>query len=354
MEISAKVLRDVEFSGSLRGYNTDEVDEFLEQVAVAVDRLLAENRIAAERAETDRSGRDRTGVEDEESIRRTLVLAQRTADLAIKEAQEEAALLLDQARAEAENVIADAHQAAERLATDAEQELRDEVARLIALRESLQTESDALVSLLETERARLTESLSTALRYVEQTLTPPAQTVSAPLAANPFAGADSDLYPGETSPAGGADSDLYPGETSPAGGADSDTYSGDASPVGGAQPYEVDAPPEGAAEGGHEERAEVPGVHGLPGPGPAGSQGEHRQINDRGDGVTEDAAITGAPAVGAGSGQYDLASVARARSGAPSGEDPGEKDLVNLSGFPALEEQKDAGRRRPFRRRVDL
>ncbi len=194
MEISAKVLRDVEFSGSLRGYNTDEVDEFLEQVAVAVDRLVSETRLASERAESDRAGRDRTGVEDEESIRRTLVLAQRTADLAIKEAQEEAALLLDQARAEAETVITEAQQTAERLATDAEQELRDEVARLTALRESLQTESDTLVSLLETERARLTESLSTALRYVERTLRPPAAGLSAGSAANPFAGADGDRY----------------------------------------------------------------------------------------------------------------------------------------------------------------
>ena len=193
MEISAKVLREVEFSGSLRGYNTDEVDEFLEQVAVARRPPRKPRRVSPPSGpRADRAGRDRTGIEDEESIRRTLVLAQRTADLAIKEAQEEAALLLDQARAEAETVLAEAHQTAERLATDAEQELRDEVARLTALRESLQTESDNLVSLLETERARLTESLSTALRYVERTLTPPAAAISPGFAANPFAAAGSE------------------------------------------------------------------------------------------------------------------------------------------------------------------
>ncbi len=40
MDITGKVLREVEFRDRLRGYDTDEVDEFLEEVAVAVDELL--------------------------------------------------------------------------------------------------------------------------------------------------------------------------------------------------------------------------------------------------------------------------------------------------------------------------
>jgi cell division initiation protein len=86
MEISARVLREVEFNSSLRGYNTDEVDEFLEQVADGVDRLQAEAKAAIERADNaERTAHDRTGgFDDDDSIRRTLVLAQRTADLAIR------------------------------------------------------------------------------------------------------------------------------------------------------------------------------------------------------------------------------------------------------------------------------
>ena len=42
MEISGRILREVEFRDRLRGYDTDEVDEFLEKVAVAVDELVAE------------------------------------------------------------------------------------------------------------------------------------------------------------------------------------------------------------------------------------------------------------------------------------------------------------------------
>jgi len=39
MEISGRILREVEFRDRLRGYDTDEVDGFLEKVAGAVDEL---------------------------------------------------------------------------------------------------------------------------------------------------------------------------------------------------------------------------------------------------------------------------------------------------------------------------
>jgi DivIVA domain-containing protein len=179
MEISARVLREVEFNSSLRGYNTDEVDEFLEQVADAVERLHAEAKSAAERAEAaERSPRDRGATEDDDSIRRTLVLAQRTADLAIREAQEEAAQMLDRARAEAETLVGDARDSAMRISSDAERRLQEEVARLGASRDELGKEVDTLVTLLGTERERLTETLGAALRYVERSLSPSAEVMS--------------------------------------------------------------------------------------------------------------------------------------------------------------------------------
>ncbi len=178
MELSAKVLREVEFSGSLRGYNTDEVDEFLEQVALAVDNLQSELRAAQERAEQARAeqvpGLPRSSLEDEDTIRKTLILAQRTADLAIKEAQLEAAELLERSRSESRVIVGEARDQAERISSDAERRLREEVARLSATRDDLRGEVDTLVSLLGSERERLKESLETALRYVELSLTAPA------------------------------------------------------------------------------------------------------------------------------------------------------------------------------------
>jgi len=171
MDLSAKLLREVEFSTSLRGYNTDEVDEFLEKVAVAVDDIQEKMRQFAYRAErAERAVTDRGPDEDADSIRRTLVLAQRTADLAVREAQEQAAALMDSARTESDKLLTDAREEAQNLATDAERRHADELARLQSDRDHVSRELRELSELLETERKRLSESLHAALRYIERTL----------------------------------------------------------------------------------------------------------------------------------------------------------------------------------------
>ncbi len=171
MELTSRELRQVEFGSELRGYKTSEVDDFLERVATAIDRAEEEIQALADRLErAERASSERAGFDDEESIRRTLVLAQRTADLAIKEAQQAAAQLLESARADAEVAVADARRAAERIVTESEQRLREEVSRLQGERERLRTEIEALRGLLGAERERLTESLGTMLSFVEKNL----------------------------------------------------------------------------------------------------------------------------------------------------------------------------------------
>lgn len=190
MELTSQTLRQVEFGSELRGYKTSEVDDFLEQVALAVDQLRNELAEVAERAErAERLSSERLVLDDEESIRRTLVLAQRTADLAIKEAQEEAAQLLDGARADAEGLVAEARQSAERIAAEADKRFREEVGRLTAERDRLRNEIDALVSLLAAERERLTESLTGALRFVERNLAVSPEVAGLAVQAAPAAGA---------------------------------------------------------------------------------------------------------------------------------------------------------------------
>jgi cell division initiation protein len=181
MELTSQELRHVEFGSELRGYKTSEVDDFLERVAIGIDQ--AHEEIAALKERLDRAERlsvERSNLDDEESIRRTLVLAQRTADLAIKEAQEEAGQLLDGARSDAEAIVADARQAAERIASESDRRLRDEVERLGAERERLRRELDALNGLFGAERERLSESLTTMLSFVEKNLAVSADLTSSP------------------------------------------------------------------------------------------------------------------------------------------------------------------------------
>src|SRR5271165_1562924 len=171
MDLSAKVLREVEFRDRLRGYDTDEVDEFLEKVAVAVEELQEKMRQLAFRAErAERSVSDRAADDDDDTIRRTLVLAQRTADLAVREAQEQAALLMDSARSESEKLLNEARENARQLSLDADRRHSDDIKRLERQRDSVRVELRELSELLESERKRLAGSLRDALRFVERAM----------------------------------------------------------------------------------------------------------------------------------------------------------------------------------------
>jgi DivIVA domain-containing protein len=163
MDLTSKLLRDVEFRDRLRGYDTDEVDEFLERVAVGVDELHAE--LAAVRAKAPASpsvteALPRSPIEDDDSIRRTLVLAQRTADLAISEARAEADHLLEHARSESQRVLVEAKDAAERISSDAEVELTERVSRLTERRDALEREVRTLSALIDGERERMADALT--------------------------------------------------------------------------------------------------------------------------------------------------------------------------------------------------
>src|ERR1700686_197520 len=118
MDLTPQTLRDVEFREKLRGYHPDDVDDFLEGAAVALEQLLGRLQVAESTAAA--------GVEappvavqpvpvaaepsdvSEDTLRRTLLLAQRTADAAIADAEESARKLLDTATSEANRVMAEA------------------------------------------------------------------------------------------------------------------------------------------------------------------------------------------------------------------------------------------------------
>jgi len=158
MEISGRILREVEFRDRLRGYDTDEVDEFLEKVAAAVDELVAELGVARDKL----AHRTDTGLDDD-SLRRTLVLAQRTADLAVREAREEAAALIEDARLEATALTAEAREEAGRMRSDAERDTRAQIGALEVRRVELKRQVEELERVATVERSRLSAALTAAL-----------------------------------------------------------------------------------------------------------------------------------------------------------------------------------------------
>lgn len=220
MELTPQLLTDeIDFRIAVRGYDRGEVDDFLERVAVAVGQLQSQLTKAVTRAKqaearlADRasdagateesdtrpaaSGESDTRpaaseeptrrgvgapppaaptatvpVDDDidlnDELRRTLVLAQRTADMAIREAREEADGIRAGAeedarrlRAEVEAEVAEARQAAQR-------QLVDDIRELEATRDVLRGDTAVLERYLGSERARVRETIQVLRRLVDE------------------------------------------------------------------------------------------------------------------------------------------------------------------------------------------
>jgi DivIVA domain-containing protein len=179
MDLTTELLDNAAFREAKRGYNTQEVDEFIEQVKAEYGRHdalvrdarqrieAAEARVAeAERRAAEATERAASSNEDDETLKRTLILAQRTADAAIKEAEEQAARTLSSAQDQAARMLADAQEATARARADAESEARraQEEARarvlaelhdLEAARNQLKTDVELLETHLDEQRARV-------------------------------------------------------------------------------------------------------------------------------------------------------------------------------------------------------
>jgi cell division initiation protein len=165
--ITAESVKAVQFREKLRGYHPDDVDAFVAAVAAAVERL--ERRASdAEAALASMQTRSTDAADTEESLRRTLVLAQRTADLAIQEAKEEADRLLAEATSQRDAAEREAAELRERLRGEVEEESRSHRERLLDERTKLQADVEALDAHLARERERLRIYFSDQLRRVEE------------------------------------------------------------------------------------------------------------------------------------------------------------------------------------------
>ncbi len=153
-DTTSKSILEVRFREKVRGYHQGDVDAFVSQVAATVEELQA-RAAAAEARAAELEARSNQSQEVDESLRRTLVLAQRTADLAVQEAQAEAATLVSDAEQQRDALLAEVAEMRSRLVAEVEEEVRVERDRLFELRRALQADVEALRAHLERERERL-------------------------------------------------------------------------------------------------------------------------------------------------------------------------------------------------------
>lgn len=167
MEVSPKTLREVEFREKMRGYHPEDVDHFLEQVAAGIEVLQDRLRQAVERAQRAETAASESGGSDD-TLRRTLVLAQRTADMAVAEAREQAARILASAEQQAQSIVAEAEQQGRRTLEDTISDARAELAKLESQRSQAQLEVETLQRWVEEHKAHVVDSLSEALAAVDR------------------------------------------------------------------------------------------------------------------------------------------------------------------------------------------
>jgi DivIVA domain-containing protein len=143
MDVSPQELRDTDIREGFRGYHRDDVDELLERAATTIEGLSERVRQITERiTEAESSGsRNR---ETEETLQRTLILAQRTADEAIADAQKRARKMLEESETKSRTLVSEAEATARRIAEDERRRIETEVRELAARRDKLKNDVDAL------------------------------------------------------------------------------------------------------------------------------------------------------------------------------------------------------------------
>lgn len=160
MAVSPQQLRSLRFDEGIRGYDKRQVDKVIRRVADLVEEL--ENRVTVAERRAAAAGdipipADGEAAELDQTLRRTLILAQRTADAAIKEAREDADRIRQEAQAEADGLLAEARSTHEQLTS----EVAAERSRLMteARRDCDSRIAKVLTELRETHEAKRAELL---------------------------------------------------------------------------------------------------------------------------------------------------------------------------------------------------
>lgn len=114
MAIRPVDVRRKEFKNGFRGYNANEVDDFLDEVADEFERTYAENKSMAEELSAIK-GRLEQFQELEGAIREALIQAQQVAGDLRRNATREAELVVREAREQAHRILADSSSRVERV-----------------------------------------------------------------------------------------------------------------------------------------------------------------------------------------------------------------------------------------------
>ena len=162
MDVSARTIHEKQFHDAWRGYNQEEVDDFLDRIAETIDRLQRENHSLTQRIrELDQAVA--TSRDTEEMLKKTLVTAQKASEEAIASAKAKAEQLIT----EAEQRVTRANEEAKSRMATLEDEVRRKTLDLDREHSNRKRELDASIERLKTYESELKQRLKT---FLEQQL----------------------------------------------------------------------------------------------------------------------------------------------------------------------------------------
>ena len=112
-------IQNKEFKRSIRGYKEDEVDEFLDKIIIDYEKLYKENIELKDKLEGAYHQLNQYK-EIEETLKKTLVVAQNAAEDVRLNAQKESGLIIQEAETKAREIIAKANKDVENIRSEFE------------------------------------------------------------------------------------------------------------------------------------------------------------------------------------------------------------------------------------------
>lgn len=144
MDLTARDIHEKQFHDAWRGYNQEEVDDFLDRVAEVLDRVQRENAALQTRV-NELDSAVSASRDTEEMLKKTLVSAQQAAEEAISTAKAKASDLITEAEDRARRSIEEANERVQ----NAEAEARRKTLEAEREHERRRTELDANIERLQ-------------------------------------------------------------------------------------------------------------------------------------------------------------------------------------------------------------
>lgn len=165
MDVTPKDVNEKQFRDAWRGYNQEEVDDFLDRVAEAVDNTQRENEeLRGRNIELEQSLSSTR--EAEEMLKKTLVTAQRAAEEAIAKANAKA----DQIVKEAESRARGANEEARNITEEAEAEANRRTLEIERNSKERRRELDTAIGRLSAYQSELQHKLGAFLEEQKRSL----------------------------------------------------------------------------------------------------------------------------------------------------------------------------------------